>query len=84
MSDRQVADAMHRIVLRHRRVGSGPVGDGEKLAADLGYDSMAFLMLISDLESEFALEVPLERIDELQDLSVGRLIELVRVEMEKR
>lgn len=81
MGDRRVADALQRIVLRHRRVGSGPVVPDERLAADLGFDSMAFLMLISDLEADFGLEVPLERIDELQDLTVGRLTELVQAEI---
>jgi len=51
--------------------------DSVTLGADLGFDSLAFLLTISDLETRLGFCFPLERVHELVDISFGELVDLV-------
>ena len=77
MQDRGVEGILREIVARHRRLRGAPLEHRQTLAGDLGFDSLAFLMLLTDLEQAFGLEFPVERIDELQHLTFGDLVRLV-------
>ena len=77
MDEAQLEAALAEIAHKHARLEVAAVQPGHALSADLGYDSLALLMLLSDLEDRFKLEFPLERIEELQDVTFGQLVELV-------
>lgn len=77
MEDVDVVEAVRSIVHKHSRVPVPRVGDGHVLTRDLGFDSMAFLLLLNDLEDRLQVAFPLERIDELRDLSFQDLARLV-------
>ena len=77
MDEAQLEAALAEITHKHARLEVATIQSGHALSADLGYDSLAFLMLLSDLEDRFNVEFPLERIEELQDVTFGQLVELV-------
>lgn len=83
MHDRSAEEVLREIVDRHRRLRGTPLRGDQTLAGDLGFDSLAFLMLLTDLEQAFDLEFPVERIDELQTLTFGDLVRLVRTRLER-
>lgn len=83
MQDRSVEGVLREIVARHRRLRGEPLRGELRLASDLGFDSLAFLMLLTDLEQAFGLEFPVERIDELQDLTFDDLVLLVGERLER-
>ena len=47
------------------------------LAADLGCDSLAFLLILTGIEEKFGIVMPVEDMDELRDITFERLVELV-------
>lgn len=83
MADTSVEEVLREIVSRHRRLRETPLHGGQTLAGDLGFDSLAFLMLLTDLEQAFGVEFPVERIDELQDLTFADLVRLVGERVER-
>ncbi len=84
MEDADVVEAVRSIVQKHSRVPVPRVLAGHVLTRDLGFDSMAFLLLLSDLEARLQVVFPLERIDELRDISFEGLARLVARERAHR
>lgn len=72
---------MAAIVVRNSRLKLEAVNDDHRLAGDLGFDSLAFLLAVGELESRLAVSFPLDRIDDLRELTFR---DLVRVVAEQR
>lgn len=77
MEEADPVEVVRAIVRKHSRVPVPCVRDADVLTRDLGFDSMAFLLLLSDLETHLGVAFPLERIDELRDISFRDLARLV-------
>jgi acyl carrier protein len=78
----RLEDTLGAIVRKHSRVTVQAVRDDTTLAGDLAFDSLALLMMVTDLQEALHVEFPLEDIDCLQDLSFGELVRLVRDRLE--
>ena len=81
MNEPELEAALAGIVIKNSRVQVKSVAREQCLAADLGFDSLAFLLTIGDLEERFGIAFPLERIEELSDITFGELVGLVRREL---
>lgn len=77
MNPVQIETPLAEIVRKNARLEVRSIEPDQTLTGNLGYDSLAFLMLLSDLEEAFGVVFPLDRIDELQDLTFRRLVDLV-------
>jgi acyl carrier protein len=77
MHDDAVRATVRAIVSQHSRVPIEPVEASHRLAADLGFDSLAFLLTLSDLEDRVGFHFPVDDDDNLRDISVGELERLV-------
>ncbi|MDQ7008591.1 MAG: acyl carrier protein [Acidobacteriota bacterium] len=69
---------LERLVLKNSRLELKSVGDEEELNFDLGFDSHALLNLLLDIEDEYKIEVPPEKIPDLIGKPFGVLVDLVR------
>lgn len=74
---------LEKIVIRNSRITIGRVSANHTLAGDLGFDSMAFLMLFTDLQETIGLDLPMEMIDDLKNLSFGGLVGLVSSHLDR-
>lgn len=81
MNDQDVAAILKEIVIKNSRYPDVTVSDEQRLAGDLGFDSLAFLLTVTDLEKKFQFTFPLEELDDFSDLSFGELVRLVRQEI---
>ncbi len=71
-------DAIVREIVRaHARIDVGEILESHVLTRDLGFDSLAFLLALSDLEDRLRFRFPLEDVDGLRDISVAELVRLV-------
>lgn len=77
MKDTDLREVVRSVVARHSRIHVDPIEPTHRLAADLGFDSLAFLLALSDLEDRIAFRFPDGEDDSLRDISVGELERLV-------
>jgi acyl carrier protein len=77
MLDGEFVSAIREIVGRHCRIRHPEIEDRHTLARDLGYDSLSYLLTLSDLEARFKFHYPLEKVDQLRDISFRDLVRLV-------
>ena len=77
MQEVGLRETVRAIVARHARVPIRPIEASHRLAADLGFDSLAFLLTLSDLEERIDFRFPVDGDDNLRDISVGELEQLV-------
>ena len=77
MPDIDMVATIRDIVRAHSRNGVTEIRDRDILASDLGFDSLAFLLTLSELEERLRFRFPLEDVDRLRDISVGDLVRLV-------
>ncbi len=68
---------IHQIILAHARIRPATIEAGHVLTRDLGFDSLAFLLALTDLEERIGFHFPLERVDELAGITVGEFFALV-------
>lgn len=80
----QIVSTLKEIITRNSRLTVQAISNDDTLANDLGFDSMSFLATTAELEDCFGFPFPLEKIDELKDLSFGGLVHLVRNELANR
>ncbi len=80
MSPTELRRTLESIVIRNSRLKLTGVEDGHRLAVDLGFDSLAFLLAVGDLESQLAITFPLDRIDDLREMTFRDLIGIVSEE----
>lgn len=80
MSPTELRSALESIVVRNSRLKLTSVEDDHRLAVDLGFDSLAFLLAVGDLETHLKIDFPLDRIDDLRDLTFRDLIGIVAAE----
>ena len=69
--------ALLAVVMKNSRLELSSVAAGDTLAGDLGFDSLAFLSLLSDLEDTFGIPLPVEAVDELKDITFGQLTRMI-------
>ena len=77
MEESQVESALRALVLKNSRLELSSIAGQDTLAGDLGFDSLAFLSLLSDLEDTFGIPLPVEAVDELKDITFAQLIRMV-------
>jgi acyl carrier protein len=75
VTDDEVASVVRDIVARFNKEGRA-LGPETRLAADLGMDSVAAMDLVMELEDRLDIDVPLNRLGEVETLA--QLVELVR------
>ena len=68
---------VRKIVGAHARIDVGELLDRHVLTRDLGFDSLAFLLTLSDLEDRLRFRFPLDDVDSLRDITVADLVRLV-------
>jgi len=68
---------VREIVRAHARIDVGEILESHVLTRDLGFDSLAFLLALSDLEDRLRFRFPLEEVDRLRDICVADLLRLV-------
>ena len=73
----ELTAAVRDIVRSHARIAVPEIDDRQILTRDLGFDSLAFLLTLSDLEDRFRFRFPLENVDHLREVSFGELVHLV-------
>ena len=78
MIEDEAAGAIRAIVLEHARVRVDALRDDHRLTADLGFDSLAFLMSVADVEELFAIHFPLEGAGDLDHVTLGDFIQQIR------
>lgn len=71
------SDQIHQIIRTHARIKPDIIERDHVLTRDLGFDSLAFLLAVSDLEDRVGFTFPLERVEELSQITVGELLALV-------
>jgi len=71
---------VREIVRAHARIDVAEILGGHILTRDLGFDSLAFLLTLSDLEDRLRFRFPLAEVDRLRDISVADLVRLVAAE----
>ena len=76
MTQERLRGTLEAIIVRRSRLRLEEVRDEHRLVEDLGFDSLAFLLAVGDLEKNLAMSVPLERIDDLRGLTFGDLIDI--------
>ena len=74
MVKEEAAGAIRAIVLEHARVRVDAIRDDHRLTADLGFDSLAFLMTVADVEELFAIHFPLEGAGDLDHVTLGDFV----------
>ena len=69
-----------RALLKEKYSRKQALMDSNQKAVDLGFDSLAFLLAVGDLETQLKISFPLDRIDDLRDLTFRDLIGIVAAE----
>jgi acyl carrier protein len=69
--------ALRVIVRKNSPLKPDSVSDDQLLTSDLGFDSMAFLTTISDVEDQLGVSIPLENLEELRHLRFKDMVGLV-------
>lgn len=83
MPETSLAEELRGILARHAPIKGVPITDGLHITRDLGFDSMAFFLTLTDLEDRFGIRMPFEAIDALQDITFGELVRRVAEEWER-
>jgi acyl carrier protein len=73
----ELIQALREIVTKHSRIKPAEVSEDAVLARDLGYDSLALLMAITDIENHFGFTFPVEQVEDLHAFSFRDLIRIL-------
>ncbi len=77
MDRAEVDAALRRIVVKNSALPIRSIAAEDSLTADLGFDSLALLTTLGDLEEQFGVPFPVEEVDELQNLRFADLVGFV-------
>jgi len=77
MTRLELTAMVREIVRSHARIAVAEIDDRQILSRDLGFDSLAFLLTLSDLEDRLRFRFPLENVERLRDVSFGELVHLI-------
>jgi acyl carrier protein len=80
MDERDVEAALRAILVKNAGIPLSSVADDQVLGRDLGFDSLAFVLTLADVEARLGVRIPPERGEELKDLTFRELVALVRRE----
>lgn len=78
VAQEELESKLRSIVLQHSRIKAREATAESVLTRDLGFDSMAFLLTVSDIDEEYAVELEIEKIEDLANLTFGQLCDLVQ------
>ncbi|UCF67269.1 MAG: acyl carrier protein [Acidobacteriota bacterium] len=67
-------------MIKNSRLNLSELRGDERLNFELGYDSHALLSLLLDIEDEFGIEVPPERVPKLVGVAVADLVAMIESE----
>lgn len=81
MDQPQLETTLKQILIKNSVFPIKSISDGDSLAEDLGFDSLAFLVTVSDLEEGLSFAFPVEKVNDLKTLSFGDLVRIVRAEL---
>ena len=84
MPVKDTVETVVRTIVEHARIRPPEVQEHHVLTRDLGFDSLAMLLTLGDLEQRLGFEYPVERLDDLSTISVAELIGMVRVDSARR
>lgn len=77
MAGDPVFDRIHTVMVETFRVPAGVAIERETTSADIdGWDSLSHSLLIMNVEEEFGVDLPFDRVYELQN--VGELVDLLK------
>ena len=81
MDQQQLEDALRQILIKNSALRIKSIAEDDSLAGDLGFDSLAFTMALSDLEDKFQVKFPVEKVDDLEVLRFRDLVGIVREQL---
>ena len=81
--DTSLAEELRRILARHAPIKGVAITPELRITRDLGFDSMAYLQTVTDLEDRLGIRLPYEAIDAMQDITFSELVGLVESELRK-
>lgn len=81
MDTRELEDVLRAIIVKNAGIPLETISDDQNLVRDLGFDSLAFILSLADLEQRLGVTISPERAEELAELSFRELVELVAREM---
>lgn len=84
MDRAQIEAALKPILIKNSALSIKSVAAGDSLVEDLGFDSLAFLMTLADLEARFDAKFPVERAEDLRTLRFEDLVLFVERELARQ
>ncbi len=76
MGEVEIALAVRTAIGKHARWHVPQLGDNQILTRDLGFDSLALLLAVTDVEERLGFNFPVEEVSDLQSVSVGDVVRL--------
>jgi acyl carrier protein len=76
-SGEHLATLVGQILLKHAHRKPGSLREEHVLTRDLGFDSLAFLLTVSDLEDRLGWSIRLDEVEDLHAVTFGGVLRLV-------
>ena len=76
-----VETELKQILIKNSALPISSIGADDSLTEDLGFDSLAFLLTLSDLEGRFRVAFPVEKLKDLRSLRFSDLVSFVHREL---
>jgi acyl carrier protein len=83
MDDPKLEAILRAIVIKNAGIPIETVSDDQVLTEDLGFDSLAFVLSLADLEEKLGVAFPPQRVDQLGSMTFREIVDLVRGEMDR-
>lgn len=77
MERRRIEKCLKDIIRRNSRFELESIEADQLLARDLGFDSLALVLALSEAESAFEVNIPMEDLGSFHDLSFGGLVSMI-------
>ncbi len=77
MNAAELSATIHDILLKHAKIPVESIATDDQLVRDLGFDSLAFVLALTDVELRVGLKFPLDHVDELAHITFAELLALV-------
>ena len=81
MNHPTVETELKQILIKNSALRIRSIGADDSLTEDLGFDSLAFLLTLSDLEDRFRVAFPVEKVKDLRSLRFKDLVNFVHREL---
>ena len=80
MRGEDLGGCVREALVKRSRLRLSTVGDDDRLAGDLGFDSFALLQVVLDLEERLGIEIDPSRLAGLREMTVRQLVDLVEAQ----